>query len=269
MFIKLSPMFLFVLSIGLQFGCASSNSSNTYHSKEGSSSETRPLVDDKYRLKADREKFDEIRAQVPSEKKTENDEVAFIMQLMNDPSKTPSNIREKFDSTLGKKRERFSKDIQKEREDFTKKERKDREVFLKQMEDHRKDFLRSKHTKEERDDFFNHQEELRKEYFENQRERRNDFEADVLERRKDFEDYARSKSSEFQQEYRAFQRRHEDYEKEKEKQKKIAAEASKSPSIAPAGQLKADPQTTPEVKSFLQEFMEIPAVPGTQLESGD
>ena len=250
--IKISKVISITVFLLFQMSCANSPT-NTYRSSD----ESRPLVDDKYRLTADRQKFDEVRAQVPDNKKTENDEIAFILQLMSDPSKNPSSVREKFDSALSKKREKFSKDIQREREDYTKKERQERELFLKKMEDERKDFLRSKHGKEERDDFFNRQDEKRKDYFETQRERRNDFEADVTERRKDFEDYARGKASEFSQEYRAFQRRHDEYEKGKEK--------AKTPEAAQP----AAPQQAPEVKSFLQEFMDIPSNPGTTLESGE
>ena len=250
-------------------GCASSTHPNTYHSE----TPDRPVVDEKYRLTADREQLNEMRSAVPAEKKLENDEVAFSMALLADASKDPSRIREKFDSALSKKRELFSKDIQKERDTFGNTERKNREVFLKQLENDRREFLRSKHTKEERDDFFNRQEDQRKEYFESQRERRNDFESDVTERRKDFDDYARSKSTEFLQEYRAFQRRHDDYEKQKaaaEAAQKIKASAPPvtGTSVAPSSAAATAPAPDPEVKSFLQEYMDIPATPGTNLESG-
>ncbi len=237
--------------------CSSSSSRSNYYKENDSS---RPLVDDKYRLTADREKFAEERSQEPAGKKIQNDEIAFVMQLMADPSVDPSSVREKFDKALSKKREIFQRDMEKERDEFTKTERQNREEFLKKADADRKDFLNAKHSRDQREEFFNGQDEKRKNYFENQHEKRNDFESDASERRKSFEDYAHQKRDEFTQEWRAFQKRHDEYEKNK---KASTATGSAAPS-----QL-AGKAENPEVKSFLQEFMNIPETPGTPLESGE
>jgi hypothetical protein len=184
-------------------------SANTYRD----SSDERPIVDPKYSLTKDREDMAAMRADVPEERKQNNDELAFTLSLLTDVTKEPSSIRQKFDSALRKKRDLFNKDMTKEREKFTKDERKKRETFLKSQSDSRQVFQRAKHTKEERTEFFNEQDSMRKEFFADLREKRNDYESDTRERRKNFEDYAREKSNEFNQEYRAFVKRREEWKK--------------------------------------------------------
>lgn len=250
---KLQLFFGLVIFIS---GCAGAQRSNYY--KEPN--ESRPAVDEKYRLSADRKKFEELRNEIPQDTQKQNDEVAFTLQLMSEVKLSPSSVRSKFDSALRKKREVFQKDLQKEREVFNKTEQKNRDVFLKSMDSERKDFLKFKHPKEERDDFFSKQDEKRKEYFENQRERRADFESDVTERRKNFEDYTREKTNEFNQDWRAYQKRYE----ENEKQKKLEKDKGKKDL-----QVKnIDPTNQDEVKSFLEELDQLNSKPSTSLESG-
>jgi hypothetical protein len=247
----IGSLFLILMAVG----CSSSSSRSNYY-KESESD--RPSVDDKYRLTADRQQFDEMRSQERGDQKVKNDEVAFVMQLMADPSQDPSRIREKFDRALSKKRDLYHRDSEKERDGFNKTESKSREDFLKALDTERKEYLTAKHSHDERDDFFSHQDEKRKNYFENQHEKRNDFESDMTERRKNFEDYAREKQNEFSQELRAFQKRHDEYEK---------AAASSGVKASPASP--STKAADPEVKSFLQEFMNIPSTPATSLESGE
>ncbi len=84
-----------------------------------------PLVDDKYSLKADREALDALRKNIPPEKQKENDEKAFMDQMMTDFSKNPSEVRSKFSSIINKKRETFNKDMTKTREQFSGAQKKD------------------------------------------------------------------------------------------------------------------------------------------------
>jgi len=252
-------VFSLVLFCGsLMVGCASSERTNYYKEPD----ESRPPVDEKYRLSADRKKFDEMRAEIPAEIKTENDEMAFSLQLMAEVKLKPSDVRSKFDKAIRKKREVFQKDMQREREKFNKTEQKNRDQFLKSMDAERKDFLRSKKTKEERTEFFNQQDEKRRTYFENQKERRSDFESDVTERRRNFEDYAREKTNEFNQEWRAYQKRFEEYEKQKKAERAEKAEKTEKTVRT------LDPSNTDEVKSFLEELEQMHSKPGSTLESG-
>lgn len=195
--------------------CQSSGPKNTYRD----SSQERPLVDEKYSIRQDRQALDEIRKDIEPEKKQANDELAFFLNLTDVVKRKPEDIRSKFDQIVRKKREVFSKDITKEREQFTKQERKSREEFLNQQKRSRDEFMKSKNTKQEKDDFFKAQDAKRTEYFAAERERRNDFESDVTERRKNFEDYIREKNSMFQQELNSYRKRYEDAQKQEEKQR--------------------------------------------------
>jgi len=254
--------FYFLLMLGTACSTSANKSQNTYKEQDDS----RPLVDDQYRLTADRKELDELRAQESHQQKIENDEIAFTLQLMTEVNRTPSSIREKFDTAIRKKRDRFSKDITKERDIFTKYERKNREAFLKNMDQQRADFLKGKHSRDERKEFFDAQDQRRKEFFENYREKRNDFESDVTERRKNFEDYAKERRNDFNEAMRSYQKRYDEYLKNKREAEKQAAAGGK-PGNADGSQPASDDGPI-EVKSFLQEFMDIPPGAGTTLESG-
>lgn len=202
---------IIVSFIGLCFlvngnvGCSSS-----------SPKEDRPLVDEKYSLTADRKAMNDLRNQIPSEKKKENDELAFVLGLMSEVKKPPSEIRSFFDQALKKKRDLFSKDVKAEREEFTKNERKEREKFLKELSETRQAYQRGKHSHGERSEFYRDLDARRSEYFSRERDRRNDFESNITERRKNFDDYTREKTHEFNQDHRAYVKRYEEWKKNKE-----------------------------------------------------
>ena len=165
---KIGPR-LVLAFIGIQIlsGCQSSSSKdNTY--REGKAPPP-TLVDEKYSLVDDRKKLDELRQQVPADQKTKNDELAFVLNLLGEVKRPPSEIRSRFDAVVRKKRELFNKDAGREREDFTKQERKKREDFLAEQKKNRDDFLVSKPKKDERDEFFQQSEEKRKSFFKNER----------------------------------------------------------------------------------------------------
>lgn len=201
----------------LDLGCKSTGPKNTYNSE---SDINRPLVDEKYSLKQDRQAFDEIRKEIPTEIKKTNDEMAFVMGLMSDIERKPESIRNTFDSVARKKRDLFSKDASKERELFTKTERKERDLLLKALKDERDQFMKEKHKKEERDEFFKNQETKRKEFFAAEKEKREDFESNSREKRKNFEDYMRERTNYFNQELSIFRKKHDEHKKNLEEQKK-------------------------------------------------
>lgn len=254
---KLCRSFIYIVTMVLSstmvmtlIGCSSADvkPTNSYRSAD----ENRPLVDAKYSITADRKALDEIRAQVPDEKKRDNDELAFILQMVSDSQtelkKAPADIRTQFDNLLRKKREQFDKDMRKERENVTKEERKKRESFLKSQQEARDTYARQKHTREEKNDFYKEIDEKRSEFFSNERERRNDFESDFRERRKSFEDYTREKSNEFNQELRAYQKRFDEAKKHR----------SQTPS-----------PTNSEAAELEREIQEARLKTGTPLESGE
>lgn len=252
------PALLFCSLLVLQtLACSNQNTRPNYYKTP---EEAGPIVDEKYKLSADRQALDKMREEIPQEKKVENDEIAFTMQLMAEYKRHPSDVRTKFDDALRKKRDKFQKDVQKERDEFTKKERKNREEFLKSLENERNDFLRIKHKSDERKEFFEKQDEARKAYFETQKERRDDFESNITEKRKNFEDYAREKRDEFNEQWRSYQKKYDEYQKEKAKESPQPGFSSKpGPSEKPQDN---------EVQSFLKEFMDMEQKPSSKLESG-
>lgn len=202
-FLKLHILFFVVI------GCqtpTNSNSSNQY--QKGHSDEelrSRPLVEERYTLAHDQQELEKLREQIPDTKKKQNDESAFILNLMADQSVEPGKIRQQFDYQLRKKRELFEKDMKKERENFTFEERKKRDLFLKELNEQRQIKLKNKISSSERSDFFKEQEQQKSIFFANEREKRQDFESDVRERRKNFEDYVKDRQGTFQQEFRSYQ----------------------------------------------------------------
>lgn len=177
----------------------------------------RPLVENKYSLKADREQLEELRKDIPQDVKKRNDEISLMQEWMGEIKRKPSEIREKFSSMLAKKREVFQRDMTKRREGFQKQQTKEREVFNKELEVARKDFASGKHSSEERSEFYSNLETKRRDFYTAQREKRDEFEAQVSEDRKNFEDYARERTNEFNQQHKEYTKRYEDFQKEKQK----------------------------------------------------
>lgn len=243
-------------------GNAEKKGTNVYRSAD----EARPLVEDKYSISADRKAFDEIRSQIPEEKKRQNDQLALILQMVSDSQtelkKAPADIRSQFDGILRKKREQFDKDLTRERETVTKEERKKREAFLNSQQSARDGFASGKHTRDEKNEFYKDLDEKRSEYFSSERERRADFESDSRERRKNFEDYTRGKSNEFNQELRAYQKRYDEAKKERENQQFKGSAASSGAWTPSAG-------TNSEAAELEREIQEAKRKAGTVLESGE
>jgi hypothetical protein len=243
-------LFKFGLLISCLFLTACASSEEKSNNQYRSAGESRPLVDSKYSLAADRQAMDEARSQIPDDKRKQNDEMAYILQLFAETKRPPADIRSQFDTMTRKKRAQFDKDITRERENFTKEERKKRENFLKDQKQARDDFNRIKQDRDKKNEFYREQDQKRSEYFADERDRRNDFESDVRERRKNFEDYIREKNNEFNQEYKAYSKRYDDMKK--------AEKTSKSPS-----------GNDPAAIELEQELQKIKGQAGTPLESGE
>ncbi len=190
---------LILFLIGASFAAITS-----CESSDKKPSDSASLVQEQYRLKEDRESFDEIRKNVPEDKKIENDEMALILELMNDLSRSPSSIREKFDEMVRKKRNKVQKDLENRRAEYVKIEKSQREKFTKTAEKNRKSFASQKHSPEERNEFFGEQDNNRRIFYSEQRDKREEFEADMRDQRKNFDDYIRAKTLEFNQEHKAF-----------------------------------------------------------------
>lgn len=162
-------------------------------------------VDAKYSLAKDRAELDKLRESLPPEVRTQNDEKAFLAELMGEVKYPPETVREKFNNLVRKKRELFNKDMNKAREEFSKTERKTRDSFTRKLTEERDKFLRTKVDREKRADFFNQQDEDRRTFTAEQKEKRDEYEADVREKRKNFDDYLKEKSDDFNFELKNYQ----------------------------------------------------------------
>lgn len=181
---------------------------NRYHGQGPSA----PVVDSQYMLSADRQKLEELRQEIPLEKRQENDEEAVILQLFSEVKRSPAEIRAAFDQMLRTKREKLDRDLRQERENFNLNERRQREEFLKRMTQVREKQLKTL-PRDRRSNFLKDQDAERKIYFSNEHEKRNDFESQIREKRKNFEDYARAKTNEFNAEMRSYQKRFDEMKK--------------------------------------------------------
>lgn len=187
-------------------------------------------VEDKYRISADREALADIRKEVPPETKKENDELAFVFQLMSEMRYSPSEVREKFNSAVRKKRDLFQKDMQKKRDEYNKNEKAQRDNFTQEQNLQRLEFKRERADRERTKDFYAKIEEQRKNFYSETRQKREEFEADVRVQRKDFEDYMRERNNEFNQEHRAYTKRFDDVKKEKKEKKDLQTSMPSAPS---------------------------------------
>lgn len=185
------------------------------------------LVDAKYSLQADRDSFAELRKDIPPDVKKENDEKAFLDQLVADESRHPSEIQNQFTKVMNKKRDLFNKDMNKVREQFNEQQKKARDSFAEEQSHLRNDFARQKNTSAERKDFFDKLEAKRKDFYSQQKEQRDQFEADFRDKRKNFEDYVRAKNLEFNQLHRDYGRRYQERKKTQADSKRMLEQAAK------------------------------------------
>lgn len=209
--VRRHSILLIIISFVWVAACAS-------RSSQDQSSET--LVDAKYLLQADRDAFAELRKEIPDARKNENDEKAFLDQLMVDESRHPSEVQNQFTKAINKKRDLFNKDMNSVREKFNEQQKKARESFSAEQIRLRKDFSMQKSTSRERTDFFDGLEGKRKAFYSQQKDQRDQFEADFRDKRRNFDDYVGAKNSEFKQMYR-------DYERRNQERKRLQADTKK------------------------------------------
>ncbi|MCX7978230.1 MAG: hypothetical protein N2578_04435 [Bdellovibrionaceae bacterium] len=191
-----------------------------------------PLVQDQYRLSKDREAFEELRKQIPAEKRAQNDELAAILEWMGEVRLHPSEVRERFNALIRKKSEKFNRDLNEERRKFVENERKRRAEFDKKMKEKREDLNSQRMDREQRRTAFEEMDAERRDFNAAQKEARDTFEESVRDRRKNFEDYVREKTAEFNSEHRAYSKRYEEWQKRMKEKKSSAGriESSGQPS---------------------------------------
>lgn len=250
-----------VLLIGLMVlgqGCSSSP-------KKGEPATVQELQEE-VRLKEDRSRLEELRKEIPDDVKTENDELAYTLNLTGDGTKAPHEVWSKFNDAARKRRESYDKTERKVREDYNKAEKTKREEFLAAQKKKREDFFSDKPTSDERSRFSNDQDSKRREFFDEERDKRKDFESGVRQKRSDFEAYIREKRSAFDNEMKAYSKTY--YEK---KRTQSAVERKKAKDEYDAKMKKLDAgaagaQPGQPVDPDLKEFESIPKGKGTPLQ---
>jgi hypothetical protein len=226
-------------------------------------------VPEEVSLKEDRSKYDELRKETPEEIKRENDESAFLQNLLGKGDEDPSKIRDKFSKIVRDRRDKYDKTSNKRRDEFNKREKKERDEFLKSLQEERDRFARksARAKTDERKSFFDDQENRRQEFFAQQRDHRHDFEAQETEARRNFEAYMTEKNNQFTSEMRNYTAAYYERQKALELKKKATAKEKSLEQTrsqpAPAGQQKlATPGTS---DPDLQEFQSIPKGPAIPL----
>lgn len=170
------------------------------------SENTLPTGDQEVSLQEDRSRLDELRQDIPEEKRRENDELALILQIMNSKDKKPYEIRERFNTVMRKKREEFSKTQRRIREDFSRRERDDREKFTREQKDVSDKFYRSKPSSEQRSRFSQDHSTRRERHYQDSRARRQAFEDDMRSKERDFSSLIADKVKEFDEHYKAYEK---------------------------------------------------------------
>lgn len=162
-------------------------------------------VSEDYKLKEDRQQFEQLRSEIPSDKREQNDEKALFAEWMSEVKKPPEVIREKFNTIVRKKRELFNKDMGYTRDQFSKSEKKLKEEFNSKYDERKNEIKDSDDPREKKNKYFEELESERRDFTSELRQKRDDFEIDSRQRRKDFEDYIKEKSDEFSSELKMYQ----------------------------------------------------------------
>ncbi len=205
------PALLWTLASVWFGGCATSTGSSHVDDRKQVEQE----LSGEMSLKADREQLQDLRKEIPEERRKTNDELALYLQLMRQGTEQPQTMREKFTSIVQKKRQAFRDKVSHLRENYHRSEQKRREEYLSEQKNKRSSFMSTKRKSEETNEFYKDQDRERQAFFAQERERRLAFEAEVSAQSKDFDSYMREKNNEFIEQYRLYSKQFADKAKEK------------------------------------------------------
>lgn len=177
-------------------------------------------------LKADRDRFADLRDQIPKHQQQTNDELALYLQLMGQGTEQPGTVRDKFQVLVQKRRLKFREKVTQLRDQFKSEETKKRETFLEQQRSKRVEFVSRRHDSKESREFFAGQDKARLSYFADERERRSNFESEILAQSKDFESYMRERTNEFNEQYRMYSKNYYERQNQKPEAKAVTGEGS-------------------------------------------
>jgi len=191
-------------------------------------------------LSEDRAAVEELRKNIPSEKKRENDQLKEILSLMGEVKEPPQRIREKFDRSTQRLRDEHNRKMRKERERFNHESKKKREEFFDRQKEQREEFKekdssRDRRGREKRQKFYDDQDRERRDFLAEDRETRDQFNADSKQKNDDFNYMMRERSEDFKEQLKAYTFRYNEYMSQKKSEKLKA----NSPNQKPTEPLKA------------------------------
>ncbi len=198
-------------------------------------------VEPEVSLKADRSSVEELRKDIPPEKRKANDELRVILQLFVEAKESPERIREKYNQLNQREREKFRRESQHARDLFNRQEKKNRDAFNSEMKNERESLTAKKISGDERKHFFDDLEEKRRDFNNDERTKRDDFNTDMRQKNDDFNALMRDRDQDFNEKYRAYSVRYSEIQNAKREHSPLAP-----PPLAPTSRGVQPPGAKPE-----------------------
>ncbi len=218
---KSVSLFLFICTAFLHSACSSTRSSEPDDLITKDREKIQSVLNEEVSLSTDRKEIESLRSEIPEETRRENDELAFITELMAEPKTHPSRLRQRYQYVTQKKREDFRRKVKKLRDDFKKEETKRRGSFLKIAQEKRSQINPKELDRKEVQQRYKELDEERREFFSSERDRRKNFESELNAHSKDFNDEMRMKGREFSDQITQYTRRYNAYQREQKEKSKV------------------------------------------------
>jgi len=209
-------------------------------------------------LKEDRDALEELRKEIPDERKLLNDQLAAIIKDMNsEKNLEPSSVRSRFQREVRLRRERLDQKLRRDREQFNQDEKIKREKFLEELKTERQAYTRRalsatgdrEEARRLREKFYQDQDVRRRQFFAQQTDQRRDFESQQTSERRDFEAYIREITNQFNHEWRNYSRLYQE-RRQAEGLKKRQMPKTQTEGLGPG------PSDTSAVQKLIQDDLE-------------
>lgn len=199
-------------------------------------------LDAEVSLSGDQKTIEQLRENIPAEKRADNDLLKETLGMMGEVKEPPQRHRDRFNKQMREIRNDQRKADRKARDQFRKKERKDREAFQKAHRERRERFNKLKVDRDQRREFYNEQDEIQKDFYAKQKDARKEFDAEMRTKRSDFNSYLKDRQTQFNEEYKIYSTNYRDLQKQKKDAEKARRQMRKNPqpSLAPTQQLRTE-----------------------------
>lgn len=214
---SVGKVFPILIGFGLVVGCGSGpekNSLETDQVGEDPVAKVQEELKEEISLRADRSHLDELRKEIPDEKRRANDELALLTHLLTEVKMPPSEVQARYQRIVRTRREAFRKKVSQLRNNFNRTEKKRRDDFLNESKRAREEFKKIKADREYTKEFFADQEAKRRTFFDAEKDRRKAFESELRSQTQDFEAYMRERNKEFQEQARLYAKRYHELKRE-------------------------------------------------------